>query len=97
MYLGAKMVDEAIGSAKDFSELARLRLVHMILSHHGTREFGAPVLPATPEALTLHHLDNIDAKVQAASHAIENDTSDGSWTDYMKMLSARVFKKKEDD
>ena len=95
-FLGAKMVDEATGAVEGFPPLLRLRLLHMILSHHGTHEFGAPVLPATPEALALHHLDNTDAKVQAASHAIEKDTSHGNWTEYMKMLSVRVFKKRED-
>jgi len=96
MFLGAKRVDEAIASTEGFPPLLRLRLLHMILSHHGQHEFGAPVLPATPEALALHHLDNIDAKVQAAAPAIEPDASDGNWTDYMRMLSVRVFKKKEE-
>jgi len=41
-----------------------LRLKHMIVSHHGTYEFGSPKLPMTPEAIALHHLDNLDAKVQ---------------------------------
>ena len=46
------------------SDKARLHLMHLILSHHGTHEFGSPVLPKTPEAMTLHHIDNIDAKLE---------------------------------
>jgi 3'-5' exoribonuclease len=46
------------------SEMVRLHLLHLIASHHGTHEFGAPVLPKTPEALVLHHVDNIDAKLE---------------------------------
>ena len=46
------------------TDKARLHLLHLILSHHGTHEFGSPVLPKTPEALVLHHVDNIDAKLE---------------------------------
>lgn len=35
---------------------------HMILSHHGSYEYGSPVLPMIPEAMILHHLDMIDSK-----------------------------------
>ena len=46
------------------SDKVRLHLIHLILSHHGTYEFGSPVLPKTPEAMALHHIDNIDAKLE---------------------------------
>lgn len=45
-------------------DTARLHLVHLVLSHHGTHEFGSSVLPKTPEAMALHHVDNIDAKLE---------------------------------
>lgn len=44
------------------------QILHIILAHHGTKEFGSPVLPATGEALIVHLLDNIDAKL----HMIKN-------------------------
>lgn len=46
------------------SEIVRLHLLHLIAAHHGTHEFGSPVLPKTPEAVVLHHVDNIDAKLE---------------------------------
>jgi len=46
------------------SDLLRDHLLHLIASHHGTREFGSPVTPRTPEAWLLHHIDNIDAKIE---------------------------------
>lgn len=46
------------------SETVRLHLLHLIAAHHGTHEFGSPVLPKTPEAVALHHVDNIDAKLE---------------------------------
>jgi 3'-5' exoribonuclease len=42
----------------------RLHLLHLIASHHGELAFGSPVVPKTPEAIVLHHVDNIDAKLE---------------------------------
>ncbi|MFU8893088.1 MAG: 3'-5' exoribonuclease YhaM family protein [Luteolibacter sp.] len=42
----------------------RLHLLHLIASHHGQFEFGSPTLPRTPEAYALHHIDNLDAKLE---------------------------------
>jgi 3'-5' exoribonuclease len=47
-----------------FPSRLELLLKHMILSHHGEYEFGSPKLPMTPEAIALHYLDNLDAKLQ---------------------------------
>ncbi len=41
-------------------------LTHIILSHHGTPEFGALKVPATPEAIFVSGLDNLDAKMNMA-------------------------------
>ncbi len=46
------------------SESVRLHLLHLIGAHHGEHQFGSPVLPRTPEAILLHHVDNIDAKLE---------------------------------
>lgn len=46
------------------SEDVRLHLLHLIASHHGEMEFGSPVTPKTPEAHALHHIDNLDAKME---------------------------------
>ncbi|MEM7144095.1 MAG: HD domain-containing protein [Verrucomicrobiota bacterium] len=58
--------DEAKGweDLRPKSEEVRLHLLHLIASHHGTHEFGSPVVPKTPEAYVLHHVDNIDAKME---------------------------------
>ena len=47
----------------------RLHLLHLIASHHGTYEFGSPTLPRTPEAIALHHIDNLDAKYEMFKQA----------------------------
>ncbi len=46
------------------SDMVRLHLLHLVASHHGELAFGSPVLPKTPEAIALHYIDNIDAKLE---------------------------------
>ena len=45
-------------------ESVRLHLLHLVASHHGELAFGSPVLPKTPEAIALHYVDNLDAKLE---------------------------------
>lgn len=51
------------------AETVRLHLLHLIGSHHGDYQFGSPVLPRTPEAILLHHIDNIDARLEMMADA----------------------------
>jgi 3'-5' exoribonuclease len=46
------------------SEDVRIHLLHLIGAHHGEREFGSPVAPKTPEAMALHYIDNLDARLE---------------------------------
>jgi 3'-5' exoribonuclease len=94
--LGALLLDRKIRELGDVPEETRRLLLHLILSHHGTHEFGAPVLPAIPEAFALYHLDNLDAKVEGARWLIERDTgTDENFTEYSKMLGVRLYKRPE--
>ncbi len=70
-----------------------LRLKHMIVSHHGSYEFGSPKLPMTPEAVALCQLDNLDAKVENFSQQIRDDpNTDSAWTTYYPNLARKLFK-----
>jgi len=67
---------------------------HVILSHHGSFEFGSPKLPAVPEAFFLHHLDNLDAKMFMTLHAIATDPdAQSAFTGFHKELQTRLFKR----
>lgn len=61
----------AWGEAVPASESVRLHLLHLIGAHHGDYQFGSPVLPRTPEATLLHHVDNIDAKLEMFAEAYQ--------------------------
>lgn len=71
-------------------ELAE-HLQHLILSHHGTHEFGSPRLPSTAEALVLHYADNIDAKLQQVEAAL-NGVEEGGWSAYVPSLERFVYR-----
>ena len=55
---------EAWKSLAPPSEDVRLHLLHLIGAHHGEPQFGSPVSPKTPEAMALHYLDNLDARLE---------------------------------
>jgi 3'-5' exoribonuclease len=65
----------------------------MIVSHHGTNEFGSPKVPMTPEAIALHYLDNLDAKIHLFTREIRDDPSkDTAWTPFHQNLGRRIYK-----
>src|SRR3984957_9490617 len=69
--LWQRLKEEAVFSSWNLlspdSDLVRLHLVHLVASHHGEKQFGSPVEPKTPEAMTLHLIDNLDAKLEMMS------------------------------
>jgi 3'-5' exoribonuclease len=68
----------------------------MILSHHGELEYGSPKVPLFPEALLLHHIDNMDSKMECMRSFIERDRLvDGCWTTYVSSLDRSVLKKRK--
>jgi 3'-5' exoribonuclease len=96
--LGIEMLNAKVARVPDltgepFPTELLLRLKHMIVSHHGTYEFGSPRLPMTPEAIALHYLDNLDAKIHSFTRDIRDDASGTSaWTPYNQNTQRRLFK-----
>jgi 3'-5' exoribonuclease len=88
--LGRDMVREAARKVPDFPEETLLLLEHVILSHHGKREFGAPVLPSTIEALIVSFVDDLDAKVNIVARELQRpDAGPGAFTDKLWALDNR--------
>ena len=61
---------DAAAAREKFEGELLVHLKHIILSHHGQHEFGAAVLPQTPEAIFVNLIDNIDAKIQMVFRAV---------------------------
>jgi len=70
-------------------------LQHIILSHHGVPEFGAAKTPATPEAIAVHVIENLDAKLMMALSVTRGEGSgngEGNWTEFQKAFGGRLFR-----
>ena len=66
---------------------------HLVLSHHGTLEFGAVRLPQTPEALALHYADNLDAKMaQCRGLFAQLGETGQDWTPWQATLSRPLYR-----
>ena len=90
--LGWDMV-RAEAQGLEFSDPTLLiQLEHIILSHHGSMEFGSPILPKTREALLVNFLDDLDAKLKMISQHLESDTGEGDFTSYNRALQRDLYK-----
>jgi 3'-5' exoribonuclease len=70
-------------------------LQHIILAHHGTYEFGSPRTPSTPEAIAVHSIENMDAKLMMSLGATRNEEgapAEGNWTEYMKAFGGKLYR-----
>lgn len=93
--IGIKMVDDKLSGIEHFPEDQMLLLKHLIVSHHGTREFGSPEPPKTIEAVLLNYIDEIDSKVNAIRDFIASEDSDETWTSYHRLLERHFYKGKK--
>lgn len=69
--LGRDLLLERTAAIPDFPADLRLQLEHLVLSHQGKREFAAVVEPMTAEAVVLHFVDDLDAKLNQLKIARE--------------------------
>jgi len=90
--LGAGMVRDAVREIPGFPVELALELQHLVLSHHGAKDLGSPVVPATVEALILAAADDFDAKMHQVRRHLADDDSQGRFTAYHRHLE-RVFLK----
>lgn len=90
--IGVMLVREAASAIDGFPADLRLRLEHMILSHHGERELGSPVEPMTAEAFILSSLDSLDATLHQVRRHVEDDRSEGDFTAYHPRLGRVLLK-----
>lgn len=96
--LGLEIVDAKIRAieartGQRFEPEAAMRVKHMIASHHGQYEFGSPKLPMTLEAMALHHLDHLDAKMAGTIQLLQNEaTAEDGWTQYQQSQGRKFFR-----
>ncbi|MEI7589771.1 MAG: HD domain-containing protein [Deltaproteobacteria bacterium] len=90
--IGLEMLNSKIALIENFPENLSLELRHIMLSHHGEFEFGSPKRPKTKEALIIHQVDDMDAKLNAFEESINNSDEALSWTPYHRLLERFIYK-----
>lgn len=94
--IGYKAVADNIATIPQFPEILKLKLLHMIVSHHGEFEWGSPKPPMFLEALILHFVDNLDAKAEMMIDELRKNKDHGKdWSDYHPFLEREIFLKEE--
>jgi 3'-5' exoribonuclease len=82
--IGASLIHDKIKAIPEFPPQLAVLLEHLILSHHGSYEFGSPSLPQMREAVALHFLDDVDSKMAGMRATLESAAAAGGedvWTD----------------
>jgi 3'-5' exoribonuclease len=94
--LGVLILGEKIEAVRrggtEVPEIVVRQLEHLVLAHHGEYEFGSPKLPMTAEAVAVHFLDNMDAKLAAFSQAVrDHPVADEAWTSRQFMFDNQML------
>jgi len=95
--MGYSWVLEKITTIKGFPEDLRERILHIIISHHGYKEFGSPKRPKIMEAFIVHHVDHMDAEVAAYNLLIEEGSDDADWSHFVKGFERSVLLRRLDN
>ena len=93
--IGVRLFREKCSAIEGFPEPLAVLVEHLIISHHGTYEFGSPSLPQIPEAVMLHFIDDMDSKmagIWATLEAGSADESQGNWTDRSPSLRRALLR-----
>jgi 3'-5' exoribonuclease len=81
--LGIERIEDKIRQIPDFPKTLATLVKHLILSHHGQDIWGSPKKPMTLEAVMIHFLDDMDAKINGIQHFLKVQLPEGSkWSSY---------------
>lgn len=90
IYLGAEMIEKM--APKDMPRELLSEVVHIILSHIGQTEFGAPKVPMTTEAMAVYVIDYASARLNLAYTVIQGELGKENFTQYVPQLGAELYR-----
>jgi 3'-5' exoribonuclease len=92
--IGVGLVREKRKAIPGFPEPLGVLVEHLILSHHGSYEFGSPSLPQIPEALALHFIDDMDSKMAGVFATVDSAGGEETWTERNPSLRRSLLRTK---
>ena len=91
--MSVEMLDAKIAGIENFPPALAMEIKHILVSHHGETEFGSPKRPKTVEALVIHMMDDLDAKINAFHEFIEGSAeTDSDWTAFHRFFERFIYK-----
>lgn len=90
--IGKEMLSARLGGLPDFPDELKMELEHMLLSHHGQREWGSPEVPKTVHAFALFHADLVSARMNQFIKVMEKHVPEsGHWTEWDRFLERSIY------
>jgi 3'-5' exoribonuclease len=89
--IGNNIFIELKNKIPGFPDELSYRIQHLIISHHGEKEFGSPEVPKTAEAYALHIIDLLDSKLKIFDETLQKVESKANFTDYVHFLNRRLY------
>jgi 3'-5' exoribonuclease len=87
---GLIILEDCCRSIEGFPDEIKMRIRHMIVSHHGRMEYGALKQPMTPEAIVLSALDDLDFKLECTFRLIDN-ANGADFSPYQHSLEREIY------
>lgn len=92
LFLGRDLVRDTARELGDVHPELLALLEHLVISHLNLPEWGSPRLPLIPESLILHHVDDLDAKMEMYVRCLTRDQAPGPFTDRDPVLNRQLYK-----
>jgi len=90
--LGITLLEGLVSAVEGFPPFLADVLKHIILSHHGEQEWGSPKKPMCIEALVVHYIDDLDAKVAGVKEHMISNMEDEKWSQFHKLYESRFYR-----
>lgn len=92
LVIGCELIRDRAAAIKAFPQDQLELLLHLVLSHHGEFEYGSPRLPVTAEAVAVHYIDNLDAKLNCFEQMRKNAADpQATWSEFSKMFQRELY------
>jgi 3'-5' exoribonuclease len=88
---GCLLVGRYMDRIEGFPAETRMRILHMLVSHHGAVDRGSPKPPMTLEATIVHLVDHLDSQLDAVTRVISGPRGDDGWTEHVKLQDRSYY------